>query len=65
VVVDGVVMLAGGLAVMMRRPEVRWVGCAALPESCLAGMQPAAVALERPARPSAEAEPEAEAAPVG
>jgi MFS family permease len=46
VLIDGLVMLAGGLVVMARRPEVRWVGCAALPESCLAGMQPAAVALE-------------------
>jgi hypothetical protein len=50
VLVDGLVMLAGGLVVTMRRPEVRWVGCAALPEACLAGMQPSAVALEPPAR---------------
>jgi hypothetical protein len=46
VVIDGAVMLFGGLVVMARRPEVRWVGCAALPETCLAGIQPAAVALE-------------------
>jgi MFS family permease len=58
VLVDGLVMLAGGAVVMMRRPEVRWVGCAALPEACLAGTQPAAVALERPLR-GAEAEPAA------
>ena len=31
VIVDGVVMLVGGVAVMLRRPEVRWVGCAVLP----------------------------------
>jgi hypothetical protein len=54
VAVDGLVMLLGGLVVMMRRPEVRWVGCAALPESCLAGIQPGAVALERPAPPPQE-----------
>jgi MFS family permease len=48
VLIDGCVMLAGGLAVMMRRPEVRWVGCAALPEACIAGTQPSAVAYERP-----------------
>jgi hypothetical protein len=46
VLIDGLVMFVGGLAVMARRPEVRWVGCAALPSSCLAGIQPAAVALE-------------------
>jgi MFS family permease len=46
VLIDGLVMLAGGLAVMARRPEVRWVGCAALPEATLAGVQPALVALE-------------------
>jgi MFS family permease len=58
VLIDGLVMLVGGLVVMMRRPEVRWVGCAALPEACLAGVQPSAVALERPTRGSPEIEPE-------
>jgi hypothetical protein len=40
-------LITAGLAfvVMARRPEVRWVGCAALPSSCLAGIQPAAVAV--------------------
>jgi hypothetical protein len=61
VAIDGLVMLLGGLAVMLRRPEVRWVGCAALPEACLAAIQPAAVALERPVR---AAEEESAAAPV-
>lgn len=51
VAVDGLLMLVGGLVVMAQRPEVRWVGCAALPEACLAATQPAAVALERPSRP--------------
>ena len=46
VVVDGLVMAIGGLVVTTRRPEVGWLGCAALPEACLAGMQPTAVALE-------------------
>src|SRR4051812_28948639 len=46
VVIDGIVMLVGGAVVMARRPEVRWVGCAALPEACLAGMQPVAIAME-------------------
>jgi MFS family permease len=47
VLVDGLVMLVGGLVVLVRRPEIRWVGCAALPEACLAGTDPAAVAFER------------------
>ena len=31
VVVDAVVMLAGGLVTIARRPEIAWLGCAALP----------------------------------
>jgi len=46
VLVDGVAVVVGGLAVWMLRPEVGWLGCAALPESCLAGTSPVAVALE-------------------
>jgi MFS family permease len=46
VLVDGLAMLGGGLAVLALRPEVAWVGCAALPEACVAATQPAAVALE-------------------
>jgi MFS family permease len=46
VLVDGLVMLAGGLAVAAARRELAWLGCAALPEACLAGSDPAAVALE-------------------
>jgi MFS family permease len=45
VLVDGIVMLVGGLVVLARRPEVSWLGCAALPEACVAGTQPSAVAL--------------------
>jgi MFS family permease len=46
VVVDGVVTLVGGLVVLAARPEVAWLGCAALPEACVAATDPAAVALE-------------------
>jgi MFS family permease len=46
VLVDGVVMLVGGLAVVALRPELAWLGCAALPEACVAATDPAAVAFE-------------------
>lgn len=46
VVVDGVVALVGGLVVLAARPEVAWLGCAALPEACVAATDPVAVALE-------------------
>jgi MFS family permease len=46
VLVDGLVMLAGGLVVWATRPELTWLGCAALPEACVAGIDPAAVAFE-------------------
>ena len=46
VLVDGLLMLAGGLAVLAARPELGWLGCAALPEACLAGTAPGAVAME-------------------
>ena len=46
VLVDGLAMLAGGLAVLAMRPELIWLGCAALPEACIAGVNPTAVALE-------------------
>jgi predicted MFS family arabinose efflux permease len=50
VAVDGLMMLAGGALVVALRPEVTWVGCAALPEACLAGADPVAtVAAERAA----------------
>ena len=45
VLVDALVMLAGSAIVVARRPEVRWVGCAALPQACVAGAEPAAVAV--------------------
>jgi predicted MFS family arabinose efflux permease len=51
VLVDGLVMLAGGVVVVALRPEVRWLGCAALPEACLAATNPAAVAFEEELSP--------------
>jgi hypothetical protein len=44
--VDGVITFVGGAAVMLGRPEVLWLGCAALPEACVAATDPAAVAFE-------------------
>ncbi len=46
VLVDGLVTLVGGLVVVALRPEIRWLGCAALPEACIAATNPVAVALE-------------------
>ena len=46
VLVDGLATLVGGLIVLALRPEIRWVGCAALPEACIAATNPFAVALE-------------------
>jgi hypothetical protein len=46
VLLDGLAALVGGLAIVALRPEVRWLGCAALPEACVAATSPAAVALE-------------------
>jgi MFS family permease len=48
---DGVAVLAGAVAVVALRPQIAWLGCAALPESCMAGLNPAAVALEVEAQP--------------
>jgi hypothetical protein len=53
VTVDALVMLGGGIVVMLRRPEIAWLGCAALPEACVAGADPVAVALERQREPAA------------
>jgi Transmembrane secretion effector len=46
VLVDGLAMLIGGAVVIVRRPEVMWLGCAALPEACIAATDPAAFALQ-------------------
>ena len=55
VLVDGLIMLAGGLVVLVTRPELRWLGCAALPEACWAGINPVAVAVEERAEMPAQA----------
>ena len=52
VFVDGVAVVVGAIVVVALRPQVAWLGCAALPESCVAGSNPAAVALEVEAEPS-------------
>jgi MFS family permease len=52
VFVDGVAVVVGALLVVAIRPQVAWLGCAALPEACVAGLNPAAVALEAEAEPS-------------
>ena len=52
VLVDGLVMLVGGLAVLAIRPELAWLGCAALPEACVAATDPAALAFEPSRAPS-------------
>lgn len=44
VLVDGLVVVAGGIVVLLVRPEVTWLGCAALPEACLAATSPEALA---------------------
>jgi MFS family permease len=46
VTIDGVIALVGGLVVFVKRPQIAWLGCAALPEACVAGIQPIAVALQ-------------------
>ena len=45
VAIDGGLMFLGGLAVLAVRPEIRWLGCAALPEACIAATSPEAVAV--------------------
>ena len=52
VFVDGVAVVVGVIVVVALRPQVAWLGCAALPESCVAGLNPAAVALEGEVQPS-------------
>jgi MFS family permease len=51
VVVDALTMLVGGIVVVLRRPEVAWLGCAALPEACVAASDPVALATKREPEP--------------
>jgi MFS family permease len=53
VFVDGIAVVVGGIAVVALRPQVAWLGCAALPEACVAGMHPAALVFEQEAELSA------------
>jgi MFS family permease len=46
VFVDGLAVFAGAVVVVAVRPQILWLGCASLPEACLAATNPAAVALE-------------------
>jgi MFS family permease len=59
VIIDALVMLGGGIVVILRRPEVAWLGCAALPEACVAAVDPVAVATQQRPR-----EPEPAVAPA-
>jgi MFS family permease len=52
VFVDGVAVVFGVIVVVALRPQIAWLGCAALPESCVAGLNPAAVAFEGEVQPS-------------
>jgi MFS family permease len=52
VVVDALIMLGGGVVVVVRRPEIAWLGCAALPEACVAAADPVALAANRPREPA-------------
>jgi MFS family permease len=45
VAVDGIITFLGGVAVVLWRPEVLWLGCAALPEACVAAVDPSSVAF--------------------
>ena len=55
VFVGGVATLVGGVIVLALRPEVRWLGCAALPEACVAGISPAAAYFEEEELQAAQA----------
>jgi hypothetical protein len=46
VLVDGIATFAGGAVVLALRPEIAWLGCAALPEACVAATSPFAVYAE-------------------
>jgi MFS family permease/rhodanese-related sulfurtransferase len=46
VLADGLALGAGGLLILARRPEARWLGCTTLPVACIAGTDPEAVAAQ-------------------
>jgi MFS family permease/rhodanese-related sulfurtransferase len=41
---DGAALGLGGLLILARRPEARWLGCTTLPVACIAGIDASAVA---------------------
>ncbi|HET6866803.1 MAG TPA: hypothetical protein VFH80_12870 [Solirubrobacteraceae bacterium] len=43
VLLDGAALGLGGILILARRPEARWLGCTTLPVACLAGIDPDAV----------------------
>lgn len=45
VLVDGLVALVAGTAVVLFRPGVAWLGCAALPEACVVAISPSQAAI--------------------
>ena len=45
VLVDGLVALGAGTAVVLFRPGVAWLGCAALPEACVVAISPSQAAI--------------------
>ena len=40
VAVDGIAMLVGATVLLALRPQIAWLGCAALPEACVAATNP-------------------------
>jgi predicted MFS family arabinose efflux permease len=61
VLVDGLLLLAGGVLLLALRPEARWLGCTTLPVACIAGTDPAAVAFQAQRTGTAELESPARA----
>jgi MFS family permease len=48
VAVDGVAMLVGATFVLALRPQIAWLGCASLPEACIAATNPLTLAVLNP-----------------
>jgi len=44
ILVDGLALGVGGVLILARRPEARWLRCTTLPVACIAGTDPARVA---------------------
>jgi hypothetical protein len=48
VAADGIAMLVGAAVVLALRPQIAWLGCAALPEACIAATNPLTLAVLSP-----------------